>query len=681
MNILKKLIISVLSIMMSLNTILAQTKPISLVDINIEDKGYKTKVIINCDSLIEEYNVDMIDEIPQLLVVIKNCKVKPMDLSVIKGPILRITTQQVDRDSRIIIKLIKKQPYEVKLTERNKLELAVVNPYHIYRITDVIVKEDKELSQVEIVTDGIIQEKHFPVGEPPRLFIDFLNATTTTKTYDILGKRIKKIELTQRMIDTLNIARIIIELNEAYVFETFKKDSSLLVNFKEAVPFIKEEVPKKIIIPEKKPEVKKEVPPKIKLPPKVEGIPKKVEGIPEKVEELPKEELIPKEEVIPEEEKVAIEEVPEVPIEVLVSMDFKDADLLDVLRLISHKAGVNIIPYSGVSGAVTLKIKDVPWEVALDMILKSQGYDYVWDRGVIRVGKPEQLVKETEVKILRLNYSEASKLLSIITPMLTKGVGFVQVDERTNSLIITDNPRILEEIEKLVKNLDKKIPQVMIEAKIVKLELDYEERLGFAWTYVSGKGEVSVPFGVLDRPWFKYAKVMDSSELNATLHALIHEGKGEILSNPKIITLNNEEARVISGKEIPILKATAKEGEVIRSWDFKEAGVKLTVKPVINPNKTVILKITPEVSAPYEWRQAAEQEIPVFSTERAETTLLVHDGETVVIGGVIKEDEETAHNKVPILGDLPVIGKIFKYSSKRKTKTELLIFLTIKVLV
>jgi type IV pilus assembly protein PilQ len=446
--------------------------------------------------------------------------------------------------------------------------------------------------------------------------------------------------------------------------------------------------------PKEKP--KKEVLPVIPPPERVvEGKPEKIE--PEKIE---MEEIRPR----PFPRLKVIKEAPE---QRLISLDIKNADLLDVLRLIAHKAGVNILPGPEVGGTVTVTLEDVPWETALKLILETQGYSYVYikEGRIIRVGLKEKLETETTTKVISLNYADAEEVVGSISPILSP-VGKIEVNKRTNSLIITDNHRALSKIISVLKELDKRTPQVMIEARIVEVHVDAAKELGINWSaaregstkyrmnafgnamWQTG-GDVTVDeeeveIGGIKKKvpiittsptlggYFIFGRLFEGFDIDAKISALVSEDRANILATPKVCVLNNKEANIITGQEIPYITTTVTEGGATQTISFKEVGIKLTVTPKISPDNFITLKVHPEVSKLYKW----VNQQPVIDTREVESEILVKSGETIVIGGIIKDTWYQKILKVPYLGDIPLIGKLFRSQIHKSEKTELMIFIT-----
>lgn len=402
-----------------------------------------------------------------------------------------------------------------------------------------------------------------------------------------------------------------------------------------------------------------------------------------------------------------------------ISMDFYNADIHNVFRLISDVSGLNIVVGDDIKGKVTLRLIDVPWDQALDLILATQGLGMVRVGNVIRIAPAETLRKEQDTarqaaqaqldarkkkeeleplvtEYIQINYAKAEDLVPRIEEVMSER-GKVTFDERTNMLIVHDIRKSIENIRFLVKTLDKVTPQVMIEARIVEVEATFARELGIKWgagvkkrfasshgTFEAGStgvGDTLTPLvnlpvagatGLLDFSFLRTGQTM--WEIDTQLSAMEQEGKLKIVSAPKIATLDHKEAMIKQGKEIPYLEYT-EEGTV--STVFKEVVLKLTVTPHITPDGRVKMKIATKKDE-LDWVNAVEMYgslVPALDKKEAETELLVDDGETIVMGGVIKEKENIVMKRIPFLWRIPLLGRLFQYKSIEKENTELLIFI------
>lgn len=401
-----------------------------------------------------------------------------------------------------------------------------------------------------------------------------------------------------------------------------------------------------------------------------------------------------------------------------ITVDFKDADIHDVLKIISYKSGVNIVAGKDVEGTVTIRLVDVPWERALNVILKNNGFVYERDEDIIRVTTVENLdQEELSTQLFVLNYAQAEEVSDAIEEIVSER-GKVKFDPRTNQVLVTDVPTNLYKIGKVVERLDQRTPQVMIEAKIIETVLDDDERLGIDWTlYASATGStrpITYPFvfgntgGITGKKFFPkvdtssgsftgsvengfpYAASTDFTfgtlsfaQLQNIIEILKTRSDTKTLSNPRIVTLNNKEAVIHVGRNynVPLYERNSSTGQMeITDYEEKEIGVKLTVTPHVNAQGEIMVELHPEISSFIQFDSYGNVQAPVFSNREAQTQVLVQDGETIVIGGLIKEETVDYVKKVPILGDIPLLKYFFSKTNKTVDTTDLIIFITVRLL-
>jgi type IV pilus assembly protein PilQ len=394
-----------------------------------------------------------------------------------------------------------------------------------------------------------------------------------------------------------------------------------------------------------------------------------------------------------------------------ISLNLVDADIKQVFRLFHEISGLNFVLDPSVSGQVTIVLDNVPWDQALDIILKNNGMDKVLENNVIRIATTRKLAEEAaarkqlkEAKDLEvepititrtLSYAKAPEVERVIrdSGVLTAR-GRVIVDARTNTLIISDIPKKVDPLDTLISTLDSETPQVMIEARIVETSRDFVRDLGVVWGFEgiadASKGtatglvfphNASVRYG-LNLPGeggasnlaFKFGNVIDSLTLDVALNTLETEGYGRVLSSPKIATQNNERAEIEQGVRIPIVNTTATEINV----EFVSASLKMTVTPQITAEGTIILDVQVENNSP-DFVQTAGG-IPSIRTQRAQTKVLIGDGGTTVIGGIFTVNEGRSEVGVPWFRKLPVFGWLFKSQNTTRQNRELLIFITPKIM-
>ncbi len=393
----------------------------------------------------------------------------------------------------------------------------------------------------------------------------------------------------------------------------------------------------------------------------------------------------------------------------LVALDFQDADIRNVLKVLAYKSGVNIVAGPEVTGAVTIELKEVPWQKALEVILSTYGYGYERRGNIITVTSIENLKKRREdnqvlseqeplvTKTYSLNFAKASEVVDSITKIKTAR-GTINFDQRTNVLIVRDLQGNMELIDEVVSTLDSVTPQVLIEAKVLETTLSNTENMGIAWTvggsatgaarsasfpFTSSLNQYipTIPTDEITNQVFQYG-TLDAAGLSATLEMLSKRTDTQILSNPQIVTLDNSTAKIVIGSQYPIPQYTynSDQGKMqLSGWNYMDIGIIFEVTPHVNNSGLVTLDLQPKITAITDYvlvDPAATAKVPVLSTEEAKTKVMIKDGQTLVIAGLIKNHTTLTKKKVPFLGDLPFIGEVFKKKEDQKDKTELLIFLT-----
>jgi type IV pilus assembly protein PilQ len=406
-----------------------------------------------------------------------------------------------------------------------------------------------------------------------------------------------------------------------------------------------------------------------------------------------------------------------------VSLDFQGADLRAVLRTFSEISGLNIVIDPAVSGSVDVALRDVPWDQALDIILRANKLGYLVDGTIVRIAPLTVLSEEEsqrrkltdeqalagELRVLTktLSYAKAEEL----TPLLTKSAlsqrGTVNFDVRTNTLIITDLPDRLTTATDLINTLDRAQPQVEIEARIVQVNKNFQRQLGVQWGFngrvdpalgnttplafpnsgsltgatggvTGGTGgtatAVNLPVsGASSGVGLRLGSVNGAFNLDVALTALESTGNGRVLSTPRVSTQNNVEAEIKQGTQIPI-QTVANNTVTVQ---FKDAALVLKVTPQITASNTVIMKISLE-NGQADFSKAVNG-IPPINTQSANTSVLVNDGQTTVIGGIYLSTEQYQTDRTPGLGMIPLLGWLFKRDLAKDESTELLIFITPRI--
>ncbi|MFA5060378.1 MAG: type IV pilus secretin PilQ [Candidatus Omnitrophota bacterium] len=389
-----------------------------------------------------------------------------------------------------------------------------------------------------------------------------------------------------------------------------------------------------------------------------------------------------------------------------VTLDFRDAEIRNVLRILAYKSGVNIVAGPEVTGLVTIQLNNVPWEEALKVILETYGYGYDKRGNIILVTTVDNLKKRREdnqllseqeplmTKTFVLNYAKAEEIVSSIEKMKTAR-GSVNFDSRTNSIILRDTSSNLALISDIMPSLDATTPQVLIEAKIIEATLSNTENLGIDWVAkaaASGSERPTIfPFTTISEnrylpdnipaagaDLFTYG-TLDFSQFSAVLELLKNRSDTNILSNPRIVTLDNQKASITVGTQYPIPTYTYNEEQArlqVSGWEYKDIGIIFEVTPHVNNAGFVTMDIQPKVTAILDYVTVENTSLPRLSSESATTKVMIKDGYTLVIAGLIKNQATDVKKKIPFLGDIPIAGLAFQKSEKTMTKTDLLIFMT-----
>jgi type IV pilus secretin PilQ/predicted competence protein len=377
-----------------------------------------------------------------------------------------------------------------------------------------------------------------------------------------------------------------------------------------------------------------------------------------------------------------------------ITIDAQGADIKTVLRTVSDYSGKNIVYGPDVKGEVYVHIKDVPWEEALDILLRAHGYGYREEFGMIRVSEIGRLTKEElelqsadrkkddllplMTRIIFINNSNAEEMRTALQNIVSQR-GKLDVDAGSNSLIVNDTEPVIEKIQEMVKTLDRKTFQVDINAKLVDVDVEATRELGIDWgllnlhaSGMSGVGSAQFSNAIPSSAGTaKFGTVRSWGELNVMLQMLEKSNKANIISNPRITTMDNREARILVGKEIPLIVADEAGNPIT---ELTKIGIMLKVTPHVNADRTITLDMHPEVSD-LQSESTAQGGI-IISTNEADTRVVVKNGDTAVIGGLIKNSETSVRRGVPVLKDVPFFGWLFSSSSKASKKQELVIFVT-----
>ena len=406
-----------------------------------------------------------------------------------------------------------------------------------------------------------------------------------------------------------------------------------------------------------------------------------------------------------------------------ISLDFQDVPVRQVLQIIAQVNGFNLVTTDTVTGNVTISLSGVPWDQALDMILKVKGLDKRLEGNILLIAPTEELTARETQQLrskqqvaelaplistnVQINYAKAQDLAAILkgtdNSILTPR-GSVAVDERTNTLLLRDTQTSIDEARILVDALDIPIKQVLIESRMVTVRDNASESLGVQWGLsstisngaVSGSltGADSLTSGVIPsttdrlnvalpvsspagRIGIQIARLLDGTIIDLELSALESENKGEVIASPRITVANQHEAYIEQGTEIPYVEATSSGAT---SVEFKKAVLSLKVTPHITPDNRIIMDLVVTQDTRGDTVSTSTGDAVAIDTQEISTQVLVENGETIVLGGIFQQSSSNDIRKVPLLGDLPIVGYLFKNSSEIMEKRELLIFVTPKIL-
>jgi len=400
-----------------------------------------------------------------------------------------------------------------------------------------------------------------------------------------------------------------------------------------------------------------------------------------------------------------------------LSLNFQDIDVRSVLQLIADFTSLNLVASDTVQGGITLRLQNVPWDQALDLVLKTKGLDKRKIGNVLLVAPADEIAarerQEMESlkqiaelaplrrELLQVNYAKAAdiaKLFQSVTSAEAKADerGSITVDDRTNNIIAYQTQDRLDELRRIVSQLDIPVRQVMIEARIVEATVGYDKALGVRWGGSSTNGNFTAGGGTAQpttltgqstsAPYVDLGAagatsgigisfLTDNTTLDLELSAMEKTGNGEIVSQPKVVTSDKETAKILKGTEIPYQESSSSGAT---SVSFKEASLSLEVTPQITPDNRIIMEVKVTKDEPDYLNMV--NGVPPIKKNEVNAKVLVSDGETIVIGGVFSNTQSKTVDKVPFLGDVPYLGRLFRRDVVSEDKTELLVFLTPRIM-
>ncbi len=393
------------------------------------------------------------------------------------------------------------------------------------------------------------------------------------------------------------------------------------------------------------------------------------------------------------------------------NLDVEGADIRTVVRAIAEFSGRNIVVSPNVKGTVKVSLHDVGWEEALRTILRMNNLDYVHEGDILRVDDASKLQSEAtereaahsrqmelvplETRIIKLNYANAAELQSALQASMSRR-GVIQVEKRTNSVILSDLPEIVGKVEKMALELDTTTPQIEITAKLVDVDKEALRDFGIEWNLGGpsqfftgtipatahvpqpgpGQGIASEGKNGIGNPaaTLSYGMFQKWGSIEAQLQMMEQNRKANIISNPRITTVDNREAKILVGQKIPLIVQDVAGNPVSQ---LQTIGIQLRVTPHLTKEKKVIMDLHPEVSDLS--TQSTVQGGVIINTSEADTRVMVDDGETAVIGGLIRNNQSHVRRGVPLLKDVPILGALFRSDNTVNQDRELVIFVTPKI--
>lgn len=405
-----------------------------------------------------------------------------------------------------------------------------------------------------------------------------------------------------------------------------------------------------------------------------------------------------------------------------LSLNFQDIDVRSVLQLIADFTDLNLVASDTVQGNITLRLQNVPWDQALELVLKTKGLDKRQVGNVLLVAPADEIAarerQELESQrqiaelaplrreVVQVNYAKASDIARLFQSVTDQGGasedrGSIAVDDRTNNIIAYQTQERLDELRRIVAQLDIPVRQVMIEARIVEANVNYDKSLGVNWRgasvgdnkfVVGGAGGnrtvasgnpvdalgTFVDLGAAgSTTGIGIGFITDNAILDLQLSAMEKTGNGEVVSQPKVVTADKETAKILKGSEVPYQEASSSGAT---STSFKEAALSLEVTPQITPDNRIIMEVKVTKDEPDFSQAASTGGVPSIRKNEVNAKVLVTDGETIVIGGVFSNTQSKSVDKVPFLGDVPFVGRLFRRDLVQDQKSELLVFITPRIM-
>ncbi|MGD9642953.1 MAG: type IV pilus secretin PilQ [Elusimicrobiales bacterium] len=566
-------------------------------------------------------------------------------------------------------------------------------------------------NSVYIATDRPVEYKSFTTSDPDRLVVELMDARLKTlQDIPVNGTALLKVRTGQFQSSPVSISRVVMDLSQKTAYEIVRKGSELVVMLGGRAPAAVKDAPAaavqpaavKVIAPEPEPAPAKPIEMTLEAASAPAARPAKQRS------------------VFASYRGGIMETLPRDPI----SFDYSEADVREVIDMLAAKANINIIYGDDVSGTVTITLNKVPFDEAFKTLLSVKGLaaQQAGDN-ILRIAAPATLQAEQkkampQTRVFYLSYAKALDVKSQLDAVSSAEgrAARITADEGNNALVITDTQIGLDSTARLIRSIDRVPKQVLIEAKLVEVSLDNSLDYGINWSgsakksgsYIGAQDISATPTTALGGAYavnsplggaaggtgvnlpanlvygaFRLGKVASNYMFDAVITAAAKKGKAKVLSDPKVATLNNKEANINITTQIPYTttETTASTPPTLTTKvTYLTTGIVLKVTPTINSDGRISMKINPTVSQPSPTITPVAGGAPGIDTRSADTNVIVRDGETIVIGGLIHDTQSESVFKVPILGDIPLIGYLFKKKSMTRTRMELLIFVTPRIL-
>ncbi|MDH7492296.1 MAG: type IV pilus secretin PilQ [Candidatus Saccharicenans sp.] len=755
-----RLILAVINLIL-VSAFLVQAAELSRIE--VKPGNLSTRVILIADIPVQVTGLSYISETPPVL-SLELAKTRPVELPATMEPgsrlVRNIRVEPVGENLRILLQLKDKVPFRLLLEEgKTILEFneflrassyqidpaltALIRPENQISFADLNVKTEPDKVNFLIGLTGQAPVQTFALDNPSRLVVDLLNTnySRSSQSYQVGRANVDRVRVAQfKASDPCPITRLVFDLKDVgwYALDTtgqglrisfYAPETNILAQNTEQ-PVRKAEPIKTALanaIPAPADQTTKK--PAIKVEEKTEITPVRTEPTPVETKAEPEPKAAQPQAQEKEQFKPrVIQTVEDKYSGELISLKFKDADLRDVVLFLADFAGLNVIFDPEVRGNVTCNLQEVPWDQALEIVLRQNRMGKVIEGNVLRIAPMGTLAREDEdlrrmkeskelagpiqVKTITLSYSKARDVQSLLKSRLSKN-GEIVIDERTNTLIISEVRDRMELLEKLIGVLDTPTPQVSIEARIVEATSTFIRNLGIQWGY---KGVIDpfygnqtaisfpnkiladgamIPQGIVTKGiggplggyainlpapafntavGFSFANVLDTFRLDVALSALETSGNGRIISSPKVTTQNNQAAEIVQGRQIPVQTVA----NFTVTTRYVNAALELRATPQITAEGTIIMNIEIQNNAA-DFANLVNG-IPPITTQSAKTTVMVPDGGTTVIGGIYRTEDSITRDRVPYLHSIPVLGTLFRSFARTKQNRELLIFITPRII-